>query len=257
MPYFIRTSASTFRATERVGGAWDVANQHIAPVFGLLVHAVELDRDHRRDDGLRIARIAFDILGPLPVDEFSIHVEVLRAGRSIELVQATLEYAGRPTVVLRAWLVTPADTTDVAGTTYAALPARETMEAWVGAELWPGGFIASIEAHRMPPQPGRGSAWLRTTVPLVADEASSAFARFVTLIDVANGIAVRANPEQVAFPNLDLTAHFFREPQGDWVGLDTTVSFGPDGRGLTESVLHDELGAVGTSSQILFLRPAN
>ncbi len=49
--------------------------------------------------------------------------------------------------------------------------------------------------------------------------------------------------------------HFFDQPQGEWLGLDTTVSFGPAGIGLTTSVLHHEGGPMGTSSQSLTVRP--
>ena len=56
------------------------------------------------------------------------------------------------------------------------------------------------------------------------------------------------------FPNTDLTVHLFRQPTGDWLGLDTDVSFGPDGIGLTASVLHDERGPIGRAAQTLTLR---
>jgi hypothetical protein len=39
------------------------------------------------------------------------------------------------------------------------------------------------------------------------------------------------------------------------VGLDTTVVFGPDGVGLTSTVLHDAHGPVGRSEQMLTVRP--
>jgi hypothetical protein len=57
------------------------------------------------------------------------------------------------------------------------------------------------------------------------------------------------------FPNIDLTAHFFSQPRGEWVGFDTSVCFGPAGLGLTTSVLHDLHGPVGTSDQTLTVRP--
>lgn len=57
------------------------------------------------------------------------------------------------------------------------------------------------------------------------------------------------------FPNLDLTAHFFRTPVGRWLGLDTSVSFGERGIGLTSSVLHDAIGPLGTLAQSLTVRP--
>jgi hypothetical protein len=92
-------------------------------------------------------------------------------------------------------------------------------------------------------------------VSLVAGEEVSGLAAAAGLFDIANGMTVRANPLEVAFPNVDLTAHLFRPPSGEWVGFDTTVSFGPGGLGLTSSVLHDTDGPTGTLSQVLTVRP--
>ena len=39
--YFERTGPARFRATERTGGAWSVSEQHVSPLNGLLVHAVD------------------------------------------------------------------------------------------------------------------------------------------------------------------------------------------------------------------------
>lgn len=75
------------------------------------------------------------------------------------------------------------------------------------------------------------------------------------MVDFANGIATRVPPEDALYPNVDLTASVFREPSGEWFGLDTSVSFGADGIGLIESVLSDAAGPLGTSSQTLTVRP--
>ena len=90
---------------------------------------------------------------------------------------------------------------------------------------------------------------------LIEGEEVSSLAATVGLLDIANGMTVRAQPNEVLFPNIDLTAHFFRRPVGGWVGFDTRVSFGPAGVGLTSSVIHDVDGPVGTSNQILTVRP--
>jgi hypothetical protein len=120
--------------------------------------------------------------------------------------------------------------------------------------VWPGGFIASTEVRRDQDEPGRARFWVRTATPLVDGEPVSDVARCAGLLDIANGMTVRAAPEQVAFPNVDLTAHFFEEPRGDWIGFDTSVSFGATGLGLTSSVLHDQHGPVGTVAQTLTVR---
>ncbi|MGV9574304.1 hypothetical protein ACWDRX_35110, partial [Streptomyces nigra] len=78
---------------------------------------------------------------------------------------------------------------------------------------------------------------------------------YLALVDTANGIAVLRPPTEWMFPNVDLTVHLHRQPRGGWTGLDTTVSFGPSGQGLTSTVLHDVDGPVGTAQQILTVRP--
>jgi hypothetical protein len=255
MAYFERLSDSTFLATEHVSGAWNTAEQHIAPALGLLAHAVEADRDARRDDGLVLTRLSYDILGTVAVAEVEVAVRVLRAGRTIELVEATLFHAGRSAVILRAWLQLPGDTAELAGGALVPIPPPDQLPPWDPTTVWPGGFIASVELRRSLAQPGRAAYWVRPGEKLLDGEPVSPLARAAGLLDISNGMAVRVHPRQVAFPNLDLTAHLFRQPRGDWLGFDTTVSFGAHGVGLTSSVLHDGDGPIGTMSQILTVRP--
>jgi hypothetical protein len=252
--YFERTGRSTFTATDHVGGAWNTEEQHIAPALGLLTHLVETHRDVRRDDVLVVGRLSFDILGTLSVGPVRTTTRVLRPGRTIELVEATLEQDGRVAVILRAWLMHPGPTSHVRGSSLPRIAPPEEMPAWDASTVWPGGFIETAEVRREQLEPGRAAFWVRTQVPLVRDEAVSPLARAAGLFDIANGMTVRVSPTEVAFPNLDLTAHLFEQPEGEWVGFDTTVSFGSDGVGLTSSVLHDRRGPFGTVAQVLTLR---
>lgn len=255
MAYFERLDDGRFRATDHVGGAWELSEQHIAPALGLLVHQVELDRDRRRDDALQVVRISFDILGTVPVGEVDVTVQVARPGRTIELVEAVLAHAGRSVVVLRAWLLEGRDTAALRGTPLPRIPGPDQVPVWDPASVWPGGFIRSVDLRRDQDEPGRARFWVRTDLPLVDGEAVSPLARLCGLLDIANGMTVRVDPREVAFPNVDLTAHFFRVPRGDWLGCDTSVSFGPTGVGLTTSVLHDQEGPFGTLNQALTVRP--
>jgi len=255
MAYFEQTGDHTFRATEHTGGAWDTATQHIAPALGLLAHAVEADHASRRDDRLLVSRLSYDILGTVPVAEVEVGVRVMRTGRTIELAEATLSHAGRAVVVLRAWLLQPRDTVALQGTGLPAIDGPEEHEPWDPTTVWPGGFIASVEVRRREIAPGRASFWVRTPVPLLAGREVSRLAATAGLLDIANGMTVRADPRSVAFPNVDLTAHLVADPQGEWVGFDTSVAFGPDGLGVTTSVVHDRTGPIGTSSQSLTVRP--
>jgi hypothetical protein len=255
--YYERIDELRYKPTAHAGGAWDPAELHFSPLGGLVVHAIERQRAGRPDDGLVLARISYDILGRLALDECEIRVETVRPGRTIELVEAVILVAGRPVVRARAWFLATVDTAAVAGGPDDRLTRPELVTPWEMSVLWPGGFIASVDIRPLaPPRPGRTTAWVSTRHALVAGEPCSPLASYLALVDTANGIAVRQPPTAWIYPNVDLTVHLHRQPEGDWTGLDTTVSFGPTGQGLTSTVLHDVNGPVGHALQILTVRPA-
>jgi hypothetical protein len=252
--YFVREGDARFRPTPLVGGAWSSTEQHIAPAIGLLAHMIERDRDVRRGDDLRLRRLSCDILGVVAIEPVEVHVEVLRPGRTIELVEARLTAGTRTIAIARAWLAQRSDTAPIAGSPFPRLPDPSSMPVADLAAVWQGAFVASLDSRRQEAEPGRAVAWLSTPVPLLVDEPVSTTAAVLGLIDTTNGTTPRLPPEQVAFPNLDLTAHLFREPVAGPVGYDVSVSFGPDGAGLTHAVLHDAEGPFGASAQTLTLR---
>jgi hypothetical protein len=253
--FFRRIGAGAFAASPLVEGAWNRSEQHIAPALGLIAHAIERDAAARRDDPLAIGRVSYDILGTIPIGEVAIEVVVLRPGRTIELVEARMTYDRRPVVLARAWLLRAFDTAALAGTAFPALPPVADIPHWPMTEAWAGACIGAMEVRRARTGPGRAQAWLRTDVALIAGEAVSGTARALGLVDIANGVTMHMTPERVAFPNLDLTVHLLRAITGEWVGIDTTVSVGAGGIGLTHSVLHDVDGPVGTIAQCLTVRP--
>ncbi|WP_432055963.1 thioesterase family protein [Streptomyces sp. bgisy022] len=254
--YYEAIDEHRYKPTAHASGAWDTDELHFSPLGGLIVHAIDRFLEGRPERALPLARISYDILGGLALDECEIRVESIRPGRTIELLEAVVTIAGRPVVRARAWLLAPHDTSAVAGGPDERLPAPEDLEPWPMGSVWPGGYVASLDVRPVaPPQPGRGTAWLSTGLDLVAGQRVGALASFVALVDTANGIAVRQSPTAWMFPNVDLTIHLHRQPTGRWTGLDTTVAFGPAGHGITSTVLHDVEGPVGHAQQILTVRP--
>ncbi|MBS1699333.1 MAG: thioesterase family protein [Actinobacteria bacterium] len=253
--YFERVAAASFRPTSAVQGAWSTAEQHIAPALGLIAHAIERDHVARRGRDLQLGRISYDILGTIPIERVDVEVRVLRPGRTIELVEAVLSHAGRAAVIARAWLMQSADTRGLVGSALPAMPGRGQLDPWEMGDHWQGGAVRSVEFRRRQREPGHAWAWLRPRLPLLAGEPISPLSRLLGLVDFANGLTLRLVPTEVAFPNVDLTCHLFGAPEGEWIGFDTTVSIGPTGLGLTDTVLHDDRGPIGTVQQILTVRP--
>lgn len=250
--FYRRLAPDLFAPTVAAQGAWRDDEQHMAPVSGLLVHAIDA---HEPREGMQLARIGFDILGFIPARPGTVHVRTTRPGRTIELVEASLVVDERVVVVAHAWRLARHDTSAVAGVELEGIPGPADFVPWGGASTWGGGYIRGLDIRTDPERrPGRTRAWIRTDNALVDGESCSATADLVRLVDTANGIAVRASPREWMFPNVDLTVHLFREPVRGWVGFDTRVTMGSTGLGLTSTTLHDEQGPVGRAEQILTVR---
>ncbi|MGN5766350.1 acyl-CoA thioesterase domain-containing protein, partial [Acinetobacter calcoaceticus] len=72
-------------STVHAQGAWNPHEQHMAPASGVI--AAELEQFSPRQD-MRIGRISFDIFGLIAFGEFTIKTHVIRAGKTIELIEA-------------------------------------------------------------------------------------------------------------------------------------------------------------------------
>lgn len=249
--FFTRVSEDTYRPSKHAEGAWSTEDYHFAALAGLITHVIERSRTGE----MMMSRISFDILGRLPFTDITVSTEIKRPGRTIELVEAVAQIGQRPAIIARAWYLAPSDTTDVCATEYEPLPEPSKCPARAFHQEWDGGYIAQLEARQAAPKrAGRGATWLTSPHTLVDGDTPNSLAEYICRVDTANGINPRQPAEGWAFPNVDLTIHLFRQPEGRWTGLDTAVTWGPGGVGLTASTLHDELGPVGRAEQSLTLR---
>ena len=253
--YFQALGEDRYLPTAHAGGAWRDDELHLAPVAGLVIHHLERWREAHSGGSMVYSRITFEVLGQIGRQEIALNTEVVRPGRTIELVETTAVIGDRVTIRARAWLLQGSDTSEVAAHTFEDMPSPEECKDVSTLLDWPGGYIASITALQAPGhRAGRTRAWVASDIDLVGGEPSQPLAEYSKLLDTANGIAVMAQPTEWMFPNVDLSLHFFREPSGRQVGLDTRVAFGGGGVGLTSTVMHDLNGPVGTIQQSTTLR---
>jgi hypothetical protein len=256
--YYIRAGDHLYRPTAHAGGAWNPTEVHFGPLSALIVHESDLHRAEAGAPDSRLARVSFDILGFLGSGDCEITAQTVRPGRTIELVEAVAVIDGRAAVRARAWFLGEFDTREVAGGAPESIPDPDGLLSLPMSDTWSGGFVSSLDRRPVTPaKPGRATVWLGSELDLVAGEAVSEHAEFLKLVDTANGIAIRESPRDWVFPNVDLTIHLYRAPSGRWVGLDTTVVFGETGQGVTSTVLHDRVGAVGVANQMLTVRRAS
>lgn len=159
--YFESIAPGRYRPTAHAGGAWTADEIHFSPLGGLVVHAIDLHRAATQGgaNGKELGHISFDILGFFAAGDCEIRVETIRPGRTIELIEATVIIAGRPAVLARAEFIATTDTTAVAGGESVSLPSPDQSTPWSMTDIWPSGYVASLEMKTVaPPQPGKTSA---------------------------------------------------------------------------------------------------
>jgi hypothetical protein len=101
--------------------------------------------------------------------------------------------------------------------------------------------------------PGPAAAWFRMRVPIVSGEPVSPLQRTLAASDFGNGISAAVSWDHYSFVNPELTVYLLREPEGEWIGLDSRTAINAGAIGLAESTLHDEQGAFGRALQSLYV----
>jgi hypothetical protein len=270
--------------TEQARGPWDPRALHggapaalIASVFERLQPGAEL----------RIARLGFEFLRPIPLAPLTLTTNIVRPGRRVQELVAELravpDDANRGTgsdgdggpgseqdgqLVCRASALRVQEISSAAaaaaspagGADAGSLPAPETGKP-VRFSL-NGGNEASFAASAMemrwlddPQALGPGRVWMRLRHPLLPGQELTPIARLAATADFGNGISAALPFDRFVFINADLTIHLQRQPRGEWIGLDARTLLDDGGTGLAESVLHDVHGPVGRAFQTLVVGP--
>lgn len=246
-----------YQANIHSQGAWNTHEQHMAPASGLMSYELELFEP--RED-MVYGRISYDIMGLIPLKNFTVTTRNIRPGKTIELIEVTLSCDGKTAIVGRAWRLISSDTSAVSTSEDPTLTPRHQMKKWPEiADIWAGGYINSIKNHlhtNTERRNGKAQMWISNDLDMVEGIQTSSFVKLIGMVDTNNGLAIAQDtPFSHMFPNIDLQIHLYRMPKGHWLGLDTRQQYGASGVGLTSSVLHDEEGPFGHSEQILTVRP--
>jgi Thioesterase-like superfamily len=256
-PPVFEGSDGRFVATEFGRGPWDPRALHGGAAAALLVR--EFERLHA-SDGLCLARVTYEFMRPVPVGPIEVNAQVIRPGRRVQLLEASVLADGVEVVRARALQVQVA--APGADGAVDATPPPPGPENGRPAELHP--------PHRplfAPPDVmeirfvsgywggGPCTAWFRLTSPIVPGEAPSPLQRLAAAGDFGNGISATLSWDDYLYINPDLTLYIEREPTGEWICLESQTRIARDGIGVAESVLYDERGRVGRAIQALLVAP--
>ena len=254
--FFVREGAR-FVATALTRGPWSNEHQHGGPPAALLAGAIERAGSDAAE--FRLLRVTVEFLRPVPIAPLEVSTEMVRAGKQVQRVGASLSVGG--VEVARALglrlrrqqldLVEPPATPRPLPHPDGLVPHRFSFFRHEVA------YHTAIELRiaRGTWAKGPVDAWMRPLFPLVRGEPTSACERVLILADAESGVCPPLAPDRWTFLNPDLTVYFGREPRGEWLGLEITSEAHADGTGLAQSALSDLEGPFGRAAQGLVVAP--
>ncbi|MFI9809070.1 thioesterase family protein [Streptomyces sp. NPDC052301] len=254
--FYEREAPERFLPTGYTRGPWDADSQHAGPPAALLALAVE-ERPAARPD-MRLTRITYEIMRPVPIRPLTVTTRVLRAGRSVELLEAVLTPDGGQDVMRATALLmkaTPDSVPQVSPGRQVPGPGAVPEKAFFPVP-WDQGYHTAMDLRFAAGsflEPGPATAWMRMRVPLVAGEEIAPLSRVLTAADSGNGVSAELDFRRYVFINADLTVSLHRHPEGEWVCLDARTMVDGAGIGLAASTLHDEKGPLGHGTQSLYV----
>ena len=253
---FYERAGEDFVATELTRGPWDPGAQHAGPPSALLGRAIE-----RLDgaEGFQVGRVTFEILKSVPIGPVRVEAEVVRPGRSVQMIEASLSDDDGELMRARAWRLRTAEIEipdDVVSTPEPPAGPEEGGKSEFFSTGQDVGYHTAMEWRSVGGgflEPGPATVWMRMRCPLVAGEEPTPLQRTLVAADVGNGISAVLDWGRYLFINVDLTVHLERMPEGEWVCVDAVTLPQPSGVGTAESVLSDEHGRIGRAAQTLLI----
>lgn len=261
--YYERLGPATYVSTAATQSPWELSFQHGGPPAALLTRTIE---ESVSSEPLRVGKVEVDFLGPIPQGRCRIELAVLRPGRQVRQVQASMVFAdqgdgGRPAVVARAWLFSAepgrAPATERDAETVPLLPSPQQQRYFDRLDpAW--GYGPSIEWRFVTggfDDVGAAQVWTRVRVPLVDDEPTSDLQRMLVVADSTNGISAALPMDTWLSIPPSLTVVVQRPPDDEWFMLDATTSIDSQGTGVARSRIVDQAGTCAHVLQPLLVTP--
>ena len=254
--FYERSGGDSFVASELTRGPWDAGAQHAGPPSALLGREIE---ELVGSEEFQVGRVVLEILRPVPIGVVRIESRVLRPGKKVQLVEASLSGENGELMRATAWLLRKNELELPDGVVDDSTVAQGPEEGWTPEFFATGqsvGYHTAMEWKAVAGaflEPGPATVWMRMRHPLVAGEEPTPLQRALIAADVGNGISAVLDWRSYVFINVDLTVHFERMPEGEWVCVDAVTRPQPSGIGTVESELSDERGRIGRAAQSLLI----
>lgn len=255
--YFHQRDDGVFVGNDPARGPWSADHCHAGPVSGLIVRAAETEIGPEK----MLTRLTVDLLRPLPLAGLRVAAETTRHTKTLATTRVTVHDLD-DTLCATATTMHLARR-DLGPVPNVSIPSPDLATAVTGP--FPlnqlrhdrPGFAHTAEvlyAEGSTPGPGPKTIWMRTP-QLLRGEAQSPIQSLCALADCGNGISWNAPAGEMGFMNTDLTVNIHREPVSDWLASQSVSHWQPSGIGMSQAVLFDIEGPIGTALQTLVLFP--
>jgi acyl-Coa thioesterase superfamily protein/acyl-CoA thioesterase superfamily protein len=260
---FYEPDGDLYVATELTRGPWDPGAQHAGPPAALIGREIERLGGGRLGGGdgppAQVGRLTYEILRSVPIGRLRVEAEVVRPGRRVELVQATLsDEDGEPLVRAQGWRLRTDQVSFEAPERRDESPAGpEQAEPGSFPDIgYDVGYHSAMEYRFVRggfTQLGPATVWMRMGVPLLPGEEPTPLQRVLAAADSGNGVSVTLDWSRYLFINVDLSVHLHRMPAGEWICLDAVTFPEANGVGMADTRLLDETGPIGRAVQTLLV----
>lgn len=255
--YYLPGPDEAYTPTLATESPWSTDAQHGGPPTALLGRVMN---ERHPVDGMRIARITVEFLGPVPRVPVTVTTAVIRGGRRVRLLEGTLLAAGQPVALARAWQIAangeggvPVDRLPVQAPP--PIPDAQPQRFFSGFEHW--GYGQSIEWRWVRGSwenpTGEAAVWARPRLPLILGQPEHPADHALVVADSANGISSPFDPGEWLFVPPAVTVTLHRHPAGEWVCLAAVTMLAADGLGSTLGTLSDASGVIGSVAQPLLV----
>lgn len=252
-----------YHSTPLANAGWYDEGQHGGSFSALVVGHVEETVPTLAE--MQVSRATIEIFRIIPLVSLRIETEVVREGKRIQHVHASVhDEAGTllSTVAVQRLRVADLRMPEESGSPPLPFPQPDDVGDAVG-EAWGVGAADKTMFHRHAmeireveggfEEMGPGTVWMRLTKPIVAGREPTPLQRVVATADFSNGISRALDIEKWVFMNPDLSVHVSRYPEGEWIALSAESTYGDDGRGLATGTLWDTSSWLGRSTQSLYV----
>lgn len=247
-----------YTATELALGPWAPGALHGGAPAALIAHVLAGQDGRGAHSGMRLARLTYEFVRPVPMGPLSVRVEQVRPGRRLTLLDAfLLAPDGTEVMRARALLLRPSEL-DATPEQAPPFPGPEDGEVndWDEQKTMFATHAMEIRfVQGRFREPGASIAWFRLRPPLIAGEPTLPMDRVAAAADFGNGIASILSWAEHVFINPDLTVYLEREPVDEWVALQSEMRVLSGSVSVAESVLWDRRGRIGRAVQSLLVGP--